>query len=169
VKVLSSRKLSLVTPTTTATNNIRIAFATSDNEHVNQHFGSSIQFAIYELCGQRWQLIELIKFQSSPQGHDENKLQLRIKALDKCSAIYCNAIGSSAISQLLSLKIKPVNVVIDLKIKTILHELIQASQRNSKYWLSKMHQDFSIKQAEQAGMQGQTKQRLASLLNEHWD
>ncbi|MEI6894133.1 MAG: NifB/NifX family molybdenum-iron cluster-binding protein [Colwellia sp.] len=168
-----ARKLSLVHQPTLDAKTVRIAFATHDNKSVNQHFGSATQFSIYYICPKSWTLVELIEFAKSPPGHDVNKLKQRVDALSECSAIYCNAIGVSAIKQLLVLNIKPINVDAGTEIKTLLHKLTTQWQANPNYWLANIIRHDSkktkvAKLADESAAQPSEK-RLASLLDEEWE
>lgn len=85
----------------------RVAFATKDRMHVDQHFGSSKCFLIFRCHNSHWHLIEAVEFEETQQRHDVNKLEHRISKLLGCSTVYCNAIGHSAIKILLQKNIKP--------------------------------------------------------------
>ena len=41
---------------------IKVAFATSDMLHVNQHFGSAQCFAIYAVDPENWEMLEAAQF-----------------------------------------------------------------------------------------------------------
>lgn len=167
---IASRQLSLVSGADAAEESsyaeaCLIAFATTDNEHVNQHFGSAQQFAIYEVSSAHWKLISMAEFPIGPEGHDNNKLQIRMQALSSCAAIYCNAIGASAVRQLLAKKIKPINMTFGTSIKGILQELIQAWQKNPAHWLQK-----SVQAKANTGAENEAQaMRLNELLNEEWE
>lgn len=174
------RKLTLVHETSPEAKKVKIAFATQDNEHVNQHFGSSTQFAIYYICPKAWQLVTIVTFEKSPKGHDQNKLDQRVNALNECCAVYCNAIGTSAIKQLLNLKIKPVKVEPTTDIKSVLNELKLQWCENENHWLanqSRLKSKLIEKSASQEKMtpeevakseMAEAENRLTSLLDEEW-
>lgn len=173
----SSMKLSLVQNPLPEGKQVKIAFATSDNELVNEHFGSATQFSIYAICVESFQLIELIEFTKTPAGHNEDKLKVRVDALTECRAIYCNAIGMSAIKQLLAIQIKPINVDAGSEIKSILSELQVAWQSNPDYWLAtgamtnntKVNKGMANKAQSQTLPNANDKERLANLLDEEWE
>jgi nitrogen fixation protein NifX len=93
---------------------LRIAFATSDSRHVDQHFGAARGFAIFEVGPDRATLIESTQFRAVPHdgpvGHDEDRLKDRIALLESCAAVYCQAVGASAVQQLTARGIQPVKV-----------------------------------------------------------
>ena len=50
---------------------LRIAFASSDRKHVDQHFGAALAFAIYAVSAESAHLDEVAVF--SPQAMDGNE------------------------------------------------------------------------------------------------
>lgn len=123
---------------------LKIAFASSDHQHVDQHFGHSHSFVIYSIDEQHHaHLLELVTFdghaktvQAPTQQHDNNKLMRKLVTLDDCDAVYCIACGPSAIRQLLEQSIQPVKVDIGTPIKYLLHHLIEQMQQPSG-WLAR--------------------------------
>ena len=85
---------------------LQVAFATTDREYVNQHFGSSRAFAIYGVNEQAAQLLSVCEFSDLEEGADD-KLHARIEAVSDCGAVYCRACGASAVRQLLTRGIQP--------------------------------------------------------------
>ena len=114
---------------------LKIAFCTDDMKLVNQHFGSAKTFALYSVDVERSELLEAAEFgkldqdgnedkfagsefgqpKAGPargelQGGNEHKLATKIALLEGCAAVYCEAIGASAIRQLQAAGIQPVKV-----------------------------------------------------------
>jgi nitrogen fixation protein NifX len=89
---------------------VRVAFATSDMRHVDQHFGAAESFAIYAVDPQRSSLVEAVEFGALAMDGNEDKLAAKITALAGCIAVYCQAVGASAINQLLAQGVQPVKV-----------------------------------------------------------
>ena len=90
---------------------LKIAFATTDMKHVDQHFGSARTFAIYAVDTEHAVLLEAAQFDTAEQDGNEDKLAAKIAMLEGCVAVYCKAVGSSAIRQLLVRDIMPVKAV----------------------------------------------------------
>jgi nitrogen fixation protein NifX len=116
---------------------IRIAFASTDRATVNQHFGAAAAFSIYEVTSCRAWLAEVIEFFETAQDGNENKLAEKIAALSDCVAVYCLAVGASAVKQLLASGVQPVRTaeghMIDNLITDLQHELISGPTG----WLAK--------------------------------
>lgn len=89
---------------------LKIAFATGDLKHVDQHFGSSSGFAIYVVNEEGGTLVEAVRFGQLAQDGNEEKLAPKIAALTGCDAVFFRAAGASALKQLLAAGIHPVKI-----------------------------------------------------------
>ncbi|MBS1228920.1 MAG: Dinitrogenase iron-molybdenum cofactor biosynthesis protein [Proteobacteria bacterium] len=104
----------------------KVAFATSDRVSVNQHFGASAGFAIYAVDGERSRLVEVAEYPAESMDGNENKLAERISTLADCAAVYCLAVGGSAVRQLLASGVQPVRLESACAIDALLLELRRA-------------------------------------------
>ena len=102
---------------------LKIAFATTDMETVNQHFGSAKSFALYAVDQEEAHFLEAAQFGELNQDGNEDKLSVKLDLLDGCAAVYCQAVGGSAINQLIARNIQPVKVHENSKIKTLIMDL----------------------------------------------
>lgn len=131
------RHLRLIKPTEEAAMKVKIAFATSDRRAVNQHFGAAEAFAIYEVGETETRLIEVAEFIETAMDGHEGKLAAKVELLGDCAAVYCNAVGASAIQQLLAASIQPMRV----DEGTLIDELLCGLQKNlvndPPVWLAK--------------------------------
>jgi nitrogen fixation protein NifX len=131
------RHLRLIKPTEEANMTVKIAFATSDRKAVNQHFGAAESFAIYELGETETRLIEVAEFIETAMDGHEGKLAAKVELLGDCAAVYCNAVGASAIQQLLTASIQPMRV----DEGSLIDELLSGLQKNlvndPPVWLAK--------------------------------
>ena len=116
---------------------VKIAFATSDRRAVDQHFGAAEAFAVYEVGETETRLIEVAEFIETAMDGHEGKLAAKVELLGDCAAVYCNAVGASAIQQLLAASIQPMRV----DEGTLIDELLCGLQRNlvndPPVWLAK--------------------------------
>lgn len=140
----------------------KVAFATSDMKQVDQHFGVADAFAVYVLNPERITFAEAVQFtpvtmnnypeddrepgpggdRNTPprpgaSGHDENRLASRIDALDGCVAVYCRAVGASAMEQLLVKGIQAVKVASGAEIKSLLEALQEDLRSGAGTWLGR--------------------------------
>lgn len=133
---------------------IKIAFASDDLKHVNQHFGSAQRFAIYSVDAAATVLLEVAEFGASrakkepltpPPGGGcptgpaagENKLLEKFVVLDGCAAVYCQAVGGAAIRQLMQLGVQAIKVPEGSAIGPLLHALQVELQRGPTGWLAR--------------------------------
>jgi nitrogen fixation protein NifX len=116
---------------------LKIAFATTDMETVNQHFGSAKSFAIYAVDMDDAQLLEAAQFGELQQDGNEDKLSVKIELLNGCAAVYCQAVGGSAINQLIAKNIQPVKVHEGGRIKDLIVDLQNEMKAGPSSWLAK--------------------------------
>lgn len=117
---------------------LKVAFATSDRATVDQHFGATVGFAIYAIDGERAKLVQVAEFPEESMDGNENKLAEKIGALAGCAAVYCLAVGGSAIRQLLASGIQPVRMEGEAAIDTLLVELRKAIRDGGVAWIDKL-------------------------------
>jgi nitrogen fixation protein NifX len=116
---------------------LKIAFATTDMETVNQHFGSAKSFAVYAVDMENSQMLEAAQFGELSQDGNEDKLSVKLELLSGCAAVYCQAIGGSAINQLIAKNIQPVKVHEGGKIKDLIVDLQNEMKAGPSSWLAK--------------------------------
>ncbi|WP_236839447.1 NifB/NifX family molybdenum-iron cluster-binding protein [Beggiatoa leptomitoformis] len=119
------------------TSAIQVAFASTDMKTVNQHFGSSESFVIYSVTATSATLREAAQFQAYAQDGNEDKLAEKFKLLEGCAAVYCQAIGGSAIRQLTVQGIQPVKVSEGATIHELLESLQTELRNGPTNWLAK--------------------------------
>jgi nitrogen fixation protein NifX len=135
---------------------LKVAFATSDRACVNQHFGAATGFAVYVLDGERSKLVEVAGFPDESMDGNENKLAAKIAVLEGCAAVYCLAVGGSAVRQLLASGIQPVRLEDAESIEALLAQLRNAVRDGGVPWIDK-----ALKRDADAG-------RFARMADEGW-
>lgn len=116
---------------------IKVAFATTDMLHVNQHFGSSKSFAVYAVDPEQTQLLEAAQFGELAQDGNEDKLSVKLQLLEGCAAVYCQAVGASAIKQIVAHGIQPIKVHEGCTIASLLTDLQAEMRAGPSSWLAK--------------------------------
>lgn len=116
---------------------LKVAFATDDRVSVNQHFGAAAGFAIYALDGEHARLVEVAEFPPEAMDGNENKLAEKIGGLAGCAAVYCLAVGGSAVRQLLASGVQPVRIESETPIESLLGQLTTALREGGIAWLDK--------------------------------
>ena len=138
---------------------LRVAFASSDRETVDQHFGSSRSFAIYGVNPERVQLLKVIEFGEQEQDGNEDKLVSKIELLDGCVAVYCRACGASAVRQLMAIGVQPVKVAEGARIAELIETLQAELREGPSAWLAKAIQRT----------RGPDMKRFDAMAAEGWD
>jgi nitrogen fixation protein NifX len=126
---------------------------------VNQHFGSAKSFAVYAVTPDNSQLLEAAQFGILAQDGNEDKLSVKIELLDGCAAVYCQAIGASAINQLMAAGIQPVKVHEGSKISDLLIDLQSELNSGASSWVAKALKKY----------QNPDPTRFAQMENEGWE
>lgn len=138
---------------------LKVAFATTDMVHVNQHFGSAQSFAIYAVSIDGYQLVEAAQFGKLAQDGNEDKLAVKIAMLEGCAAVYCQAVGSSAVRQLLAQGIQPVKVSEGAEIAALIEALKEELASGPTAWLARAI----------AMQQESDHRRFDQMVEEGWD
>jgi nitrogen fixation protein NifX len=116
---------------------IKAAFATSDRQCVNQHFGAASGILIYEVNPDQATMVEFAQFGALDRDGHEDKLAAKLTLLRGCAVIYCEAVGGSAIQQLLTLGVQPLRVESGRSIASLVAELQAALKGDRPGWLSR--------------------------------
>ncbi len=116
---------------------LKIAFATTDMKHVDQHFGSARAFAIYAVSTKDAGLLEAAQFEAVEQDGREDKLAAKIAMLEGCVAVYSRAVGSSAVRQLRARDIQPVKVAAGAVIADLIGAVQDMLRADAPAWLAK--------------------------------
>lgn len=140
-------------------NLLMVAFATSDGECVNQHFGSSQGFHVYGITGDAATLMATKAFAKEKKDGNEDKLKPKLAWLHGCDLVYCGSVGGSATRQLVMLGANPVEVNGGPEIE----ELIEDLQKELNGQLSPML-DRVLKQKK-----GKKDDRFDDMVDEGWE
>lgn len=123
---------------------LRVAFASSDQQLVDQHFGTATQFVIYGISPERASLLSLAEFDALGTEESEAKLAEKLDILDQCVAVYCRACGASGVRRLLDRGIQPVKVVEGAEITELLQALQDELKQGPSTWLAKAMQKNTL-------------------------
>ena len=116
---------------------VKVAFATSDMKQVDQHFGAAQSFAVYALDPEQASLVEAVQFGQGAMDGNEDKLAAKISALEGCIAVYCQAVGASAVNQLRAKGIQAVKVSSGSEIRELIEALQEELRAGPSAWLAR--------------------------------
>ncbi|MDG4555801.1 MAG: NifB/NifX family molybdenum-iron cluster-binding protein [Candidatus Contendobacter sp.] len=117
---------------------IKAAFATSDRHRIDQHFGAASAILVYAVTSKQATVVEFAQFGDLDQDGHEDKLAAKLALLQGCAVVYCQAVGGSAIQQLLASGVQPIRVDAGTAIAPLLAAL-QAALRGGQApaWLNR--------------------------------
>ncbi len=125
-----------------------VAFATTDEQTVNEHFGRAGKFVIYEItAGSGHRFVELRMFSDGldraiidtrerGQVH-EDAVQGKVERLADCKLIYLTEIGGPSAARLVRKGIMPMKVKEPVSIERALNELDETIKKSPPPWLRK--------------------------------
>ena len=117
---------------------MNIAFASSDGEKVDQHFGWSKSFYLYNVDTEKAEFIRVIDSSEEPEGEEE-KLNYKISTIKAADIMYCTQIGPTASKMVQSSGIHPVKVAEGEKIDDALSKLQLMLSSEPPMWLLRIY------------------------------
>jgi len=127
---------------------MKIAFASTDKIHIDQHFGWSKTFQLFEVDKENSAFIKEID--SSLDYEDEmQKLNYKISTISEADMIYCTQIGPSASKMVQAAKIHPVRSSGDESIAEAIAKLQELLHSNPPPWLLRIY--YKSQQAKEEG------------------
>lgn len=125
---------------------INIAFATSNGNELNEHFGSCMQLCIYNLTPTSNEHLTTVFFTPSDEGHNSQKIAERLATLTGCFAVYCLACGNPVRKQLLTqgtrVIIHPAELIHHLLTQIQSNWPGKIAQRQTRQRNRKQHHDY---------------------------
>ncbi|HXV22537.1 MAG TPA: NifB/NifX family molybdenum-iron cluster-binding protein, partial [Desulfuromonadales bacterium] len=86
---------------------MKVAFATTDKVHVDEHFGRAEKFLIWEIGPEEAAFSGVVQVKS--EGDDEaDRIEARCAGLADCALVYVAEIGGPAAARLVAKKIHPI-------------------------------------------------------------
>lgn len=126
---------------------MKVAFATTDGNNINEHFGRAGTFAIYDLSKDGHRFIEMRKFaegidqevvRTKDMGEvHEDKVQGKVDRLADCKIIYLTEIGGPSAARLIRKGIMPLKVKENTSIEAALRQLLDSVRKTPPPWLKK--------------------------------
>ena len=115
---------------------LRIAVATTDGSAVDEHFGRSLRFDVYDLDADRSELVETRSLQSLPE-HDD-RAPSRLEAVRDCAIVHVTAIGPSAAAQVVNAGVMPLKIPEGTPVTDVVGRLQTVLGGTPPPWLRKL-------------------------------
>jgi nitrogen fixation protein NifX len=124
---------------------MKVAFATSDNVHINAHFGWAKNIDVYNVSQVGYDFVNTLTFEGDLQEDgNEDKLVPKLEALADCTIVYVSAIGGSAAARLIRKNVTPIKSRSEEdSIQEVLDNLVKTLNGNPPPWLRKILQKES--------------------------
>jgi nitrogen fixation protein NifX len=119
---------------------LRIAVATTDGQAVDEHFGRSRRFDVYDLDADRSELIESRSL--APSEEHDDRAPSRLEAVRDCAIVHVTAIGPSAAAQVVNAGIMPLKIADGTPVSDVVDRLRTVLGGTPPPWLRKvLHRD----------------------------
>lgn len=114
-----------------STGNLKVAFATSDLENIDSHFGSAKQFSVYEIGKDLTSICEIIKIEDK----DTDKTIELLKDID---IVYFTNIGATAAAKIINSGIFPIKYKESVSIEEEIKKLRNMLNTNPPPFIKKI-------------------------------
>ena len=136
-----------------------VAFASSDGDLVDQHFGSAEAFFVFSITADEAGLLTQKDFGYEKKDGNEDKLKPKLAWLAGSDIVYCGSVGGSASRQLIALGITPMKVTGGPDVEELIENIQKELKGTPEFWLANI-----LKKK-----QGQSESRFDDMDDEGWD
>jgi nitrogen fixation protein NifX len=115
---------------------MKVAFASTDKVHVDEHFGKAEEFYIWDIGPDDATLSGVVQVKTE-EGYIDDKIEARTAALSDCALVYVGEIGGPAAARLVQKKIHPIKSKECEPITVVVEKLQEVLKGNPPPWLRK--------------------------------
>ncbi|WP_303720880.1 nitrogen fixation protein NifX [Malonomonas rubra] len=115
---------------------MKVAFASTDKIHVDEHFGHAEEFYIWEIGPEVAEFSGVIQVQAD-EGDVDDKIEARANVLADCAIVYVGEIGGPAAARLVQKRIHPLKSKEREPIADVAAKLQEVMQGNPPPWMRK--------------------------------
>ncbi len=117
---------------------MKVAFASTDKVHIDEHFGQAEQFYLWDIGPDAASFSGVVQVKAeSEAGHSDDKIEARAAALSDCALVYVAEIGGPAAARLVAKKIHPIKSKDQEPITVVVEKLQEVLRNNPPPWLRK--------------------------------
>jgi len=125
---------------------MNIAFASSTGEKIDQHFGWSKQFYLYEISKESATLLGVIDSSEEPE-EEVAKLTYKIGTIEDADIMYCTQIGPKASKMVQASGIHPVKVAEGEDLQAAIKNVQTMLEENPPMWLLRIYHKAQARSA----------------------
>ncbi|RMD73508.1 MAG: nitrogen fixation protein NifX [Bacteroidetes bacterium] len=118
---------------------MKVAFASTDKVHIDEHFGRAEQFYIYEIGPDSSEFAGVAQV-GDEEAHTDDRIEARCAALADCALVYVGQIGGPAAARLVAKRIHPLKSRNAEPIADVVEKLQDVLKTNPPPWLRKAMQ-----------------------------
>lgn len=115
---------------------MKVAFASTDKIHVDEHFGKAEEFYIWEIGPEEAAFSGVAQLKAE-EGDIDDKIEARTSVLADCALVYVGEIGGPAAARLVQKKIHPIKSKEHEPIIVVVEKLQEVLKGNPPPWLRK--------------------------------
>jgi nitrogen fixation protein NifX len=115
---------------------MKVAFTSSTGEMIDQHFGMSDSFRIWEVGPEEARFLETVQV-GSTGGDEEDRIASRVALLGDCSIVYTMQIGGPAAAKVVAGRVHPMKTGVVVSIRETVEKLQDVLRGNPPPWLRK--------------------------------
>lgn len=115
---------------------MKVAFASTDKVHIDEHFGRAERFTIWEIGPDAAGFAGVVEV-CAAGADEEGRIEARCAALTDCALVYVAQIGGPAAARLVAKKIHPIRSQEREPIATVVEKLQLVLRDNPPPWLKK--------------------------------
>jgi nitrogen fixation protein NifX len=134
--MIHTRRLNLVGPHRVKGIAMKVAFASTDKIHINEHFGMAPSFVIWEIGEDDARLMGIAQVAATGDDEDD-KIAARLAVLADCAIVYVTQIGGPAAARLVANRIHPLKSKEAETIAEVIEKLQQVLRTNPPPWMRK--------------------------------
>ena len=134
--MIRTRRLDIVRDTDSKGLTMKVAFASTDRIHIDEHFGRAREFYLWEIEPEKAEFSGVLQVDEG-FGDVDDRIEARSEALADCALVYVGQIGGPAAARLVAKKIHPLKSKDAEPITEVVEKLQQVLQGNPPPWLRK--------------------------------
>ncbi len=115
---------------------MKVAFTSTTGEMIDQHFGMTDSFSIWEVGPEEARFLKTVRVGKTGED-EEDKIASRISLLTGCAIIYTMQIGGPAAAKAVANKIHPMKTGKEVPVAEIVEKLREVLRGNPPPWLRK--------------------------------
>ena len=115
---------------------MKVAFTSSTGEMIDQHFGMSDSFCVWDIGPEDARFVQTVQVGTSGDD-EEDRIASRVAVLTDCAIVYTMQIGGPAAAKVVANKIHPMKTGKETSIAEIVEKLQEVLHGNPPPWLRK--------------------------------